>query len=405
MDKLRRDSKGNILREREGERSDGVYYYRYRKDGKRYYIYSKTLSTLREKVIKMSPISSIPDLSGREAINKYGAIMTLNDLADIYMENKKSFVERTTYNTMICNYNYYVRNNIGGIKIVELRDYSIRNLYLFLYLGENDLSLNTLSRINGILSQMLKIAYEEEVITKNPTVNAIAEIKKMEKENTKETRALTRLEQKAFVDYCKKTTKHSNIKNLIFLLLGTGCRVGEALALTWDDIDFAKNVININHAVAYTKNDDGHYGYYIKRPKTKAGNRDIPMLKDVRDALIDEKEKQLNLKQEQFEFDGYHNFVFVSKRGGFYSRENISTQIKQIIDEYNAEENDIKLPDFSTNVLRHTFATRLCSRTADMKAVQYIMGHKDICTTLKYYAEPTDEGIRNSMSSLEGVMF
>ena len=54
MDKLRRDSKGNILREREGERSDGVYYYRYRKDGKRYYLYSKTLSTLREKVIKMS---------------------------------------------------------------------------------------------------------------------------------------------------------------------------------------------------------------------------------------------------------------------------------------------------------------------------------------------------------------
>ena len=36
-----------------------------------------------------------------------------------------------------------------------------------------------------------------------------------------------------------------------------------------------------------------------------------------------------------------------------------------------------------------------------MKAVQYIMGHKDICTTLKYYAEPTDEGIRNSMCSLE----
>ena len=64
----------------------------------------------------------------------------------------------------------------------------------------------------------------------------------------------------------------------------------------------------------------------------------------------------------------------------------------------------INLPRF-TGLYPHTFATRLCSRTADMKAVQYIMGHKDICTTLKYYAEPTDEGIRNSMSSLEGVMF
>ena len=45
---IRRDSKGNMLREREGERSDGVYYYRYKKDGKRIYLYSKSLATLRE---------------------------------------------------------------------------------------------------------------------------------------------------------------------------------------------------------------------------------------------------------------------------------------------------------------------------------------------------------------------
>ena len=46
------------------------------------------------------------------------------------------------------------------------------------------------------------------------------------------------------------------------------CRIGEALALTWEDVDFEKNVININHSVAYTVKSNGHYGQYIKRPKS-----------------------------------------------------------------------------------------------------------------------------------------
>ena len=122
-------------------------------------------------------------------------------------------------------------------------------------------------------------------------------------------------------------------------------------------------------------------------------------------ALAEEKDDQFLKESREVELDGYKNFVFISPRGKLYSRENISIQIKQIISEYNAEINDIKLPVFTTNTLRHTFATRLCSRSGDIKSVQYIMGHKDISTTLRYYADPTYEGVKKSMASLEGVMF
>ena len=63
---------------------------------------------------------------------------------------------------------------------------------------------------------------------------------------------------------------------MIIVLLETGCRIGEVIGLRWDDVDFDSNVININHAVGYTK-EDGKYFQYIKDPKFYAGKRSIPM--------------------------------------------------------------------------------------------------------------------------------
>ena len=187
-------------------------------------------------------------------------------------------------------------------------------------------------------------------------------------------------------------------------LLGTGCRIGEAIALRWEDVDFKNNVISINHSVAYIK-VAGHYKHIIKRPKSYAGNRSIPMLSDVRRALLAEKEKQLAFGIKQPVVDGCSNFVFVSERGKLHTRENVATQIKQIVREYNAEHKDKPIPEFTTHQLRHTFATQLCKNSDDLKAIQSILGHADISTTLNVYADATQDGINKSMEALEGVMF
>lgn len=406
---IRYDSKGNILLEGEGERKGGMYYYRYWNDGKRIYIYSKSLTVLRAKEkdeLEKMDFSSIPDLSGREMIIKHGAQMTLNDLAEIYFSYKKNLVELTTYNTMCKMYRCYVRDSIGEMKIIDIRNYNIKTFYIQLYSGEKKLSMGTLSRVHSILVPMLDVAFDEDVLSKNPARGAITDLKKSNRTTTsKRFTALTVQEQSEFVNYVRKMNNHENMKNIIFFLLGTGCRIGEALALTWEDVDFEKNVININHSVAYTVKSNGHYGQYIKRPKSDAGIRCIPMLSDVRKALLDEKNYQIRMSIESPEMDGYSDFVFVSPRGRLYTRETIATQIKRIINEHNNEIDNVKLPVFTTNQLRHTFATRLCSNSDDIKSVQYIMGHVDVSTTLRYYADPTYEGIKRSIASLEGVMF
>ncbi len=75
------------------------------------------------------------------------------------------------------------------------------------------------------------------------------------------------------------------------------------------------------------------------------------MLKEVRDALEAEKIRQKNNGVIQPNLDGYNDFVFLSVRNTVYTRENVLTQIKQIVKEYNKIHPDNELPDMSTHQL------------------------------------------------------
>ena len=143
----------------------------------------------------------------------------------------------------------------------------------------------------------------------------------------------------------------------------------------------------------------------MKRTKSESGDRIIPMLKEVREALEAEKLRQKNNGMIQPDLDGYNDFVFLTIRNTVYTRENVLTQIKQVVKEYNKLHPDNELPEMSTHQLRHTFTTRLCRNSDDLKAIQKILGHKDISTTLNIYADATEDGIKESMQALEGKMF
>lgn len=57
---------------------------------------------------------------------------------------------------------------------------------------------------------------------------------------------------------------------------------------------------------------------------------------------------------------------------------------------------------FSAHNLRHTFCTRYCEVESNIKAIQEIMGHADIETTMNIYAEATKEVKKQSFANLEG---
>lgn len=100
---------------------------------------------------------------------------------------------------------------------------------------------------------------------------------------------------------------------------------------------------------------------------------------------------------------GYHGFLFRNRSGYFLSAHNINRAIERISIAYNAEEMDQAeledrepnlLPHFSVHNLRHTFCTRLCEKTNDIKFIQQVMGHADFSTTMDIYTHITQESMK-----------
>ena len=103
------------------------------------------------------------------------------------------------------------------------------------------------------------------------------------------------------------------------------------------------------------------------------------MMGATREALLDQKRIMEILMIKQPQIGEYSDFVFLTQSGSPHTRENVREQLQTIIEEYNKfHPEEPPLPRINTHSLRHTFATILCRATADLKAIESILGHADI---------------------------
>ena len=137
----------------------------------------------------------------------------------------------------------------------------------------------------------------------------------------------------------------------------------------------------------------------------------IPMLREVKSALLNERLRQMAEGFNRNEVDGYTGFIFQTRRGNLCTSTAIDQIIKIIIRDYNTEETSaakkqrrepVLLPHFSVHNLRHTFCTRFCENETNLKVIQEIMGHANISTTMDIYNEATMEKKKASFENLEG---
>ncbi len=87
--------------------------------------------------------------------------------------------------------------------------------------------------------------------------------------------------KKAFYPLCKVIASIRNTVDEVIILLGTGLRVSELCGLTETDLDFENRIINVDHQLLRS----AETGYYIEKPKTESGIRQIPMSEKVYEAL------------------------------------------------------------------------------------------------------------------------
>ena len=192
------------------------------------------------------------------------------------------------------------------------------------------------------------------------------------------------------------------------VLLGTGMRVGEATGLRWSDIDFDEGIIDVNHTLVYYNHETNGCYFNVHTPKTKAGERKIPMLAYVKEAFLEEKryQEQNNIRCTS-NIDGYTDFIFVNRFGGVQHQGTLNKALRRIIRDCNDEilnknpSAEILLPRFSCHSLRHTFTTRLVEAGVNIKVVQEVLGHKDVSTTLDIYTDVTKELAKREFDNME----
>ncbi len=143
-----------------------------------------------------------------------------------------------------------------------------------------------------------------------------------------------------------------------YFILMTGLRRGEALALTYDDIDFQNKTVHVSKSV-YNKSNKP----YIKEPKTASGTR----LAIMPDCLIEKFPKRTEGQK----------YVF-TKDGGLIR----SDQYQKLWKKY---QNETGLHNVTAHTLRHTYTTMLHEAGVDVKDAQILLGHSDVNVTQNIY--------------------
>ncbi len=339
------------------------------------------------------------------------------------MKNKINLKESTASNYKYI-YDKHIRDNIGRLKMSDINASKMEKFYSDLIIKKG-FQPTSVDGVHTVLNPVFVKAERDHIIRSNPCSSAMAEIRKLPKwKKPNKIKGLTGSEQKAFVDFMLSNKEFEVWVNVITVLLGTGMRISELRGLTWEDVSFEKNEIHIRKQMVYRQwgNELGDKSCYDKvmQLKTINGNRIIPMEPKVREALLNERERQKTLPDRNIVIDGYTNWVFLNRYGFVLKPKSTNDAIKNIISKYNiAEEETAKkekrmpflLPHQTNHMLRHTFCTRMIEKCCEpnskinIKIVQELMGHNDAATTLNIYTDVSKEFLHQSMSNIAGEIY
>lgn len=275
---------------------------------------------------------------------------------DLYVKNNRAF---STFN--LYKYYYYNKTLPSFIANKKMSEIISSDIYIHLKRqrdnGETITNLNSqLMFLNTVFNQAVKL----DVITKNPA-KSIEEFKPDKKEiNLKnEFYTFTVEEQETIIN---SLDLDNNYHLAVYLLFSTGLRIGELLALRWEDIE--GNQINITRqwTTVAVRQEDGSYKMesFFSRPKTENSIRKVPLPENVYKTL-----KPYMTKGLIFPSPRYKTIPM--------SKDTVLKYFRKLLDDIGIESKDKTL-----HKIRHAYATRLFEAGADLKTVADLMGHSSL---------------------------
>lgn len=273
--------------------------------------------------------------------------------------------------------NGHIIPTLGDYELTELHPIVLQRFVSDLLVNGNKrtgkgLSPNFVKSVISVLQNSLKTAHILGLISEY-TADKIKRPKIVEKQ----VECFSVAEQKKIEQYVLESKK-SKLKGIV-LCLYTGLRIGELLALTWDDIDFQKGRLAITKT-CHDGNVNGKHCIIVDTPKTETSRRYIPLSKPLLVVLKDLKKES----KSDYVVSDKADPVFVRS----YQR-TFELLLKRL-----------DIPHKGFHALRHTFATRALECGMDVKSLSEILGHKNATITLNRYAHSLWEHKAEMMNKL-----
>ena len=299
-------------------------------------------------------------------------IVTLRQYGEkVFMPAKTLTATENTRASFQGNLDKWVYPAIGDIKLPEITSAQISALLLDMQ-GKGKAHA-TVVKVYTILNSLFKMAYLSDMIARNPMDKV--ERPKPRKDEIKPQTAQAYTAQEVRDILTALEGEPLKWRAFIHLLIDTGVRRGEALAVQWEDIDFQENTILICRNLCYTPGK----GIYLDTPKNgrcrmvDVGEDTLQLLKQIREQQGAGGRyifTQDNSLEPMHPTSPTHYFRQFSKRNG--------------------------IKDFHPHKLRHTFASVAITAGADVVSVSETLGHSDTAVTLRMYTHANDESRRRA---------
>ncbi len=292
---------------------------------------------------------------------------------------------------------------IGWKYLTDLTDSLIQSELISEILDVDNLSVSTAKKAFNALNEYLTYSVHKKAITSNPMallkapkqsatveIDAVSEIiteekdKALSKEETEKLRSI-------FYSRWKKPPQYRRYPNgaAMDLILNTGLRMGEALALQWSDVNWNKNTICVTKNLIRVKNRSGKGKKYKlilqEKPKTEKSKRIVPLNKAALAALEDLKAAPGNKPV---------GFIIHSKYGGPV----LPRTIEQTLENMCAA---VGIRKIGIHSLRHTYATRLFEKGVDIKIISELLGHSSTEITYRIYIHVIEALKESAVEALE----
>jgi integrase len=305
---------------------------------------------------------------------------TVKDLFDIWWPSYVITVEKSTAAKSLNIFQNHILNKLGDVRLSALTSPLVQQWV-------NDQMLNYVNyrKYTSYLKRLLKYAITMDLMQSNP-FDKVSTPRMHGSRNTK-TKAWDSDQFVKFIYTLKTKYRDENELGFTYLWLVafTGMRRGEALALTWDDIDWNSAILRVDKALKRTSSEE-----YIGEPKTTSGERYLKLDNETLEVLATWQGHQYPK----------HRFIFSKVKEDFPI--NLTkpytwfTQVEKMAD----------LPHVDgLHTLRHTFATLAIENGFTPTQVQHQLGHRTSQITMDIYTHITKKASEDIGADFSSKIF